>query len=383
MNTLDAVLYVFVGLAIVLSVVNFSLIGSRTAKVNEVVALTEQENAPPKLELVKIAASSCRDCFEIDPVIENLKKANVNVTSERTLDFSSAEAKELVEKYDIEKLPTVIVLGEVNKSSAVSLWNENWDVEMKDGTQVSSVYAAISPPYLDADGNIKGMVSLTHIVDASCPRCTNLTQLITFLKQNSVVFESEKTVDYNSSEAKGLVSKFGIQRIPAVVVSKDILDYPAILEVWGQLNTVEKEGFYALHTVAPPYKNLTTNTVEGLVSVIYLNDTSCATCYNMQVNKIILERNFGLILVNETAIDVSSNSGKALVNKYNITKVPVILVSPEASAYTGFVSVWPQVGDVASDKWYVMRNPRVLGTYKDLSTGQIISPQPRQQQSGG
>jgi len=372
-KTLDLVLYIFIALAIAFSLVSLSLITVRSEKVKESLLLAEKENQPAKLELIKIAASSCKDCFDVDPVIESLKKSNANVT-ERTLEFSSAEAKQLISQYSIGKLPTVIVLGEVNKSSVANLWNQEWKVGMENGTQVSSVYAAVSPPYVDASGNIKGMVILTHIVDQSCPNCTNLTQLIGFLKQSNVRFTEEKTIDYASPEAKDLISRFGIQKVPAIVISKDILDYPPVAQVWDQLNATEKQGFYPLHTLAPPYRNLETGKIEGLVTVIYLRDDTCTSCYDVKLNKLILERTFGLMIVNETEADVSSDYGKSLLKQYNMTKVPVILVSSDAAMYSGFPVVWPQVGNIASDGWHVMRNPEVLGTYKDLSSGQVISP---------
>ncbi len=372
-KTLDVVLYIFIASAIVISVLNISLITGRSEKVNEAIRLAEQQNQPAKLELIKIGASSCQNCFDINPVAENLKKANVNVTSERSVDFSSDEAKQLIQQYNIEKVPTIIVLGEVNKSSVVSLWSQNWQVEMKDGTQVSAVYSAAALPYMDASGNIKGLVSITHVVDESCPQCADLTQVISFFKQQSVKFSGEKTIDYTSSEAKGLISKFGIQKVPALIISKDILDYPAISQVWSQLNATEKQGFYALHTTVPPYRDLATNKIEGLVSVIYLNDSTCSSCYNVQANKQILERNFGLVLVNETTVDISSDSGKALIKQYNITNVPIMLASPEASLYVALVQAWAQVGNVSSDGWFVMRSPEILGTYKDLSKGVVVN----------
>lgn len=378
-KTLDVILYIFIALAIILSIINVSLISARSEKVKQAVLLAEKENRPSNIELVKIAASSCSNCFDIDSVIESLKKANINVTSEKTIDFSSPEARQLIDQYSIEKIPTVIVLGEVNRSTIVSQWNQNWQVEMKDGTQVSAVYSAVAPPYVDASGNIKGLVTLTHILDESCPQCVDLSQVISFFKQQNVKFSSEKTIDYDSPEAKDLIAKFGVQKVPALIISKDILDYSAIAQVWDQLNATEKQGFFALHTTAPPYRDLATNKTEGLVRVIYLKDDSCTNCYDVIVNRQILERNFGLVIANETTADISSAAGKALLKQYNITKAPIMLASPDASLYTAFVQVWPQVGDVANDGWFVMRKPEVLGTYKDLSSGQVITPQ----QGGG
>ena len=342
-KTLESILFIFIVVAIILSAVNFSLIAARSEKIKEAALASEKENEPARLELIKIVSASCKDCFDINAVIEGLKKANVNITSERALDRSSAEAKQFIEQYNIEKMPTVIVLGEVNKSNVVNLWNEDWQVEMANGTQVSSVYVAVNPPYADASGNIRGLVTLTHIVDESCPKCADLTQIIGFFTQQGVKFSSEKTIDYASPEAKDLIAKFGVQKIPAMIISKDILDYQAISQIWPQLNATEKQGFYALHTTAPPYRDLSTNRIEGLVSVIYLSDAACTDCYDVQTNKQILTRNFALVLANETTVDISSAYGKSLIKQYNITKAPIILVSPDANLYARFVQAWPQV----------------------------------------
>lgn len=366
---LEIILYVFVILIVALSIVNFSIIYSADQKVKQSIRLAEEQNIPAKFDLIKLSDSSCSNCFDIDSVINSLKKGNVNVTSEKILDISSNEAKELVKKYSIQKLPTLIVSGEISKVSTLS--NNNWK---KDSLNQSVFYLSVSPPYLDISTNkIKGLVSLSNLVDESCPKCADLSGVAGFLKQSGVVFSSEKTFNYNTSEGQDLINKFGIKKIPALVISEDVLDYPAIAEVWPQLNATKKEGFYALHTNNPPYRDLTTGKIEGLVTMLYLKDFSCASCYNVLDNKQILESNLGLVFGNDTVVDINSTDGKKLLNKYNITKVPIILVSPEASLYVDFVSVWPQVGDTANDSWFVMRKPGLLGTYKDLEKNQTVN----------
>jgi plastocyanin len=78
------------------------------------------------------------------------------------------------------------------------------------------------------------------------------------------------------------------------------------------------------------------------------------------VNRQILE-NFGLVLDSEETMDISSAEGQAMVDKYEIPRVPTILISPEGSEYSAFVSAWEQVGSIEDDGWFVMRNPEILG----------------------
>ncbi|MBI4174719.1 MAG: hypothetical protein HY517_03665, partial [Candidatus Aenigmarchaeota archaeon] len=269
----------------------------------------------------------------------------------------------------------VIVLGNVNSSLVVNLWNQNWNVEMENGTQVSSVYTNVLPPFRDlAEDRLVGLVNLTRIHDTSCAQCSSIEPIINSLKQAGVVVKNERTVEYNSAEGQQLISAFGVKEIPATVISKEVLDYPAVAEIWSQLNATEKNGSYALHVLQPPYRSLPENRIVGLVDVIYLNDSSCTNCYNVLIHREILGTNFGIYLANETVVDLNSTAGKSVLSRYNITVVPTFVMSPDAKYYTGLNQVWPSVGTVDSG-WYVFRNVTVIGgIYKDLSTGKTIVP---------
>ena len=74
----------------------------------------------------------------------------------------------------------------------------------------------------------------------------------------------------------------------------------------------------------------------------------------------------------ENTYDISSKEGKELIARYKITKIPIIILSPDASAYPSFISAWDGVGTKETNGWFIMRNPELLGTYKDLSTNQIL-----------
>ncbi len=367
------ILYIFFILAIIFSIINASLVLSKAEKIKQARQLAELENQPAKLSLIKIYSSACKDCFNIDSVIENLKKSPVNITSQEELELSSPKAKQLIKEYNIQKLPTLIVLGEANKSNVANLWNQDWRADKKGEVLSSAVFVGQIPPYADSSGNIKGLVSITHIIDSTCPLCTNLTQIIDYFKQNKVRFASEKELDYKTEEAQQLISKQNIQRIPALVVSENILEYPSIKEVWSQLNTTQREGFYALHATLPPYRDFSSEKLVGLLKVIYLKDESCTSCYNILTNKQILEQNFGAVIENETFLDISSEQAKKLIEKYNIIKVPTILISSDADAYSSLQNVWSTIGTIEKDGWYVMRSPDRIGTYEDLTTGDVIN----------
>ncbi|MBI2040788.1 MAG: hypothetical protein HYT16_01675 [DPANN group archaeon] len=366
---IEHVLYLLLAAAVVLSLINSGIVVNSALASREAAKLAEEAAKPANIDVITITANACTDCFDINAIVDNLKKANIKIDSEKIIDTSSSEAKQLIADYKINKLPTIIVTGDVGRQSVKSFFGAGWQA-----TETSAVYTGQLPPYADAAGAVKGLVGITRIVDRNCEKCGDLSNVLDFFKQAGVKFSSEKILDYDSAEGRELTNRFGVERLPAMVISKDILEYPVVAEVWPQLGAEEKQGMYALHATSPPYRDIKQNKIIGLVTVVYLSDKSCTTCYDVKTNKQILE-NFGIALNSESDIDVSDTAGKTLIKKYSITKVPVILVSPEGKDYARFVSAWRQVGDVSEDGWHIMRNPNVLGTYKDLTTGQVVTPQ--------
>ncbi len=352
---------------IVLSIVNAYFISVRSEKISSALVEVKENSRPADIEVIMLTVE-CQECFGVESVLDSLKEKNVNVVEEKTVDITSDEGKALVSSLGISKLPTLIVSGEVKKPSIESIWS-GW--EERDGKYVLT---DIIPPYFSPSKGVVGKVTVTNIIDSSCSECVSLSQVVSFLGDNGVFLSEEKRVEYSSTEGKALISKFGIQQIPAIVLSNNILEYPTIAEMWDQVGATEKEGHFALHAQVPPYRDVATGEVKGLVSLTYLEDLSCSSCYNVSVNKQILA-GMGIFPVSESHVDISSAEGSSLVKKYKIEKAPIILISPEGSAYTSLNQVWPQVGSIEEDGWFVMRNPQLLGAYKDLVSGEVVSPQ--------
>ncbi|MEF9475848.1 MAG: cupredoxin domain-containing protein [Candidatus Mariimomonas ferrooxydans] len=372
----DYIIYVIIAGVILFSVLNISFIMTRNYIIEEAIRNYEIENEPEpaKLQVIKISASSCAECFNIDPVLEALRNNdNINITSEETLELSSTEAMQLIERYGIEKLSTVLVLGEINKSEVIGMWNDDWKVVMENDRMLSAFFVGLLPPYYDLkDSSIVGMVSLKHIMDNSCEQCSDLSQVINFFKQNGVKFSDEESMEYTSQQAAEVISEFSIRRVPAIIVSKDILEYPSVAQVWNQLNASEKEGFYAIPSIIPPYRNLETNDIEGLVDITYLTDNSCEDCYNVSIYRQSLVQ-FGAVIDNEDYVDITSDNGNILMERYNITKVPTIILSPDAGMHRNLVQAWSVMGDIADDGSFVMRNHTAPGKYRDLFLNQSVN----------
>lgn len=215
-------------------------------------------------------------------------------------------------------------------------------------------------------------LQLVKIADSSCTDCFNIDLITNAMKTLNVNITNSKTLDFSSAEAKQLINQYNIKVVPALIVSGETTK-STIQSYWPQLNGKELDGIVYIQSF-PPYRNLTSGNVEGLVNLITLTDNSCNTCYNVSVQKQILQ-GFGLGIKSESTYDINSSAGEGLLNKYNITKVPTILLSPETKVYSSLVQAWSQVGTIEKDGWFVFRATEAMGAYKDISTGKIIQPQ--------
>lgn len=316
------------------------------------------------IEIILITAADCENCFDISEIGSAIAQMGVDVKSEETLDSKSADATTLIVKYNITKLPTAVITGEIEALSELPFRKQD----------DALVFDNIAPPYVDvATGDVKGLVSGIALVDNSCVDCNNISLIFNQLQLSGVVFESETTIDKESDEGQRLINSYNIKKIPTIILSEDALDYARVADVWDQAGSVEDDGRLVMRTVPPPYHNLETGDVDGLVTVIFLDDKSCEACYDVELHEQIMASNFGMKFAGRRTLDVDDMGGKDLVEKFNITKVPTIILSDEAGVYPGMAEVWEQVGTLEEDGSYVFRALERAQdwVYKDLSTGKL------------
>ena len=127
------------------------------------------------------------------------------------------------------------------------------------------------------------------------------------------------------------------------------------LQTWYQIGSYEPDAL-VLRKTNPPFYNLSANKIEGLVDVTYIT-VSCEDCYEVTAHKEILEK-FNVGINSETFI--SKESASHLIEKYNIEKLPTVLLSEDASLYDQLVSAWNQVGSIEEDGTFVFRTVEVM-----------------------
>lgn len=305
-------------------------------------AVQEEATRAAKIDIITITDSSCADCYDVSAVVTKLKAENVAVQSEKVLDLQGSEAQALLSTYDIQKIPTLIVTGEIDRnSSGIS------GLERKDD---ALIFRDVPPVYYDvATGSYMGRVQFKTIVNSACTDCYDISKFTTALKA-ALSVSSETSEDMKDASAD--IAAYNIKELPALIITGDLSLYPKVEASLAQLGTRVGDALVLTANSSPPYWDLASDSIKGLVIVTYITDQSCATCYNVKIHKTVLE-NYGVAVKNETTVDISSSEGQALVEKYNITSVPTIVVSSDLKYYASLAKVWSQVGVVASDGSYV------------------------------
>lgn len=357
-------LYVVFGIAlIVFGVYNITQGALLGALFDQKLIEAKEAAIPAKIELVTIQDSDCPECFDISAIVDSLKKANVNITTEKNLDLSSDVAKKLIEKYDLKKIPTVLLSGEIDKVNIK-------DLEKKENILL---FTQLIPPYTDAKtSKVIGKVSTILIEDPSCDQCIDLSKILNVLKQSGVFVDEQNSLAASNDQAQELIKRLGVEKLPTFLISNDIDVYP-FAEKIKQAGYLLKEGYYVIESGAP-YVEVSTGKIRGLLTLTMINNDLCEQCYDVDLHKQILAQ-MGLAIEKEKTLDINSMEGIQLRMKYKLVNVPTVILTGDIETYKGFDQLWQQVGTVEEDGAYVFRNIELLGpgiVYANLDSGEII-----------
>lgn len=337
------------------------------------IAEAKEAARPANIKITKITIPKCSDCFNLEDAVATLKKQNVSVGEEKSLVFDSKEAQLLIDQLGIKRVPTYIVTGEVTKKNIEGFIKSNGEI-----INDTFVFTKVTPIFIDPQTKKEmGKVTATILTDPSCSQCLDPKLTIEAYKKAGIKITEEREIVWNSQEGQNLISQYKIKKLPTFLFSSDVDFYDSVKSNWLRIGTIEQDKVYIARNLFLPYRDLEKGQIVGLVNLIYMADASCTDCYSAeQVQKPILTRGFGVGLASERSVDVNSSEGQGLVSQYKITKVPTILLSPDADQYVSLKNVWQSVGTIESDGWYVFREMQQLGgiTYKDLASDQVIRP---------
>ena len=306
-----------------------------------------------KVEIVKI--EGCEECFDLSLISSIIKGINnVEVKKEKTLKFDSAEAEKLIKKYEIKKIPALILLGKTGK------------IELDESVfRKDKSFAVFDKPvpYLDlASGKIFGLVSLKEIYEPTCKECASFSRMKEQLEAAKI-----KVKDYELLSITGAGKELaeGIANLPSLLISKNIEEY------WWFFPNIEnslvKHGnYYRFSQQLFPYKEISTGKIKGKVELTYITNETCDDCFNVTQLKSAFQE-IGVYIESEKYVDVKSDEGKNLLLNYKITAIPTVVLSDEISDYEAIKDILEKVGSF-ENKEFVFRKLEVLeGKYQNLA----------------
>ncbi|MBD3318299.1 hypothetical protein GF342_00115 [Candidatus Woesearchaeota archaeon] len=184
------------------------------------------------------------------------------------------------------------------------------------------------------------------VIQPFCDQCVNASEIVQALELAGLVFEE---VEYKTqAQAVSLIEEFSIEKLPAIVIegADPRLDQIPLF--------VKSDSGYVLSDSLVPYSNLD-GEVFGLVTALVLEDENCPECFDTQRLLSQLELN-GMVFSAIETIESSSADGQRLLDHYNITRTPSLILSNDASEYEFIRAGWQSIGSVESDGKYVLRD---------------------------
>ena len=162
-----------------------------------------------------------------------------------------------------------------------------------------------------------------------------------------------RKVDYGSSEGNLLISYYQIDKLPTLILKKNGEWDQRTLQTWSEnTGTFEGDGALVLRQVYPPYYDVKTGEIKGIVKFMLIINGSDAEA---NATADALSNQFKFIYV-KNELNASSPEAQRIMMEYNLSKVPAVLLSPDAAVYPGFKDAWLKANNtVEKDGTFVLR----------------------------
>lgn len=227
----------------------------------------------------------------------------------------------------------------------------------------------------ETPGQVPEAINITIIAAPDCDRCDSATVLLEQLQDVAPVYNvtvgQVTTIDAASPQAVSLISRYGIKKLPTMIISSNIQSNQQFLSIWqSNIGTRESDGSLVFRALYLPYYDTEKQSVVGLVKGIAINATSCEECIDASAFFVSLESEIvGMQFSNETLLQETDQEAEALIAQHNITKLPTLLLSEDALAYDFFNQSIVKYGTIENG-WFVLRN--VTPPYVDLEANHSV-----------
>ena len=142
------------------------------------------------------------------------------------------------------------------------------------------------------------------------------------------------------------------------LISSNAADNSDFVSAWIEngLGTVEDDGTFVFRALLPPYYSVENSTVLGLVDGVAIGVEDCELCENVSSYLSFFELNMGIIFREKKILDPAEEGAVALMEKYNITKLPTFFLNSEIEHY-GIGEQLLTFMTKEDDGWYAYRQP--------------------------
>ncbi|MEK7547883.1 MAG: hypothetical protein AAB540_03230 [Patescibacteria group bacterium] len=243
---------------IVVLALNVVVMGAFTFIVDDKLDEALDLASPQEGTLTLISPVDCDKCKTLDAVKSNFASKNVEISEDIQMSYADDDAKKLIEKYSIKKLPVLIFESDEKiKTSFSESVKKLGGVTKEDAIVIEQP----APPYFDiASGEMLGSVTVTFIADKGCGDCYDVSAVQKpILSKFGLYIIKETLVDVNDATGKEFVEKYKITKVPTVVLSSDASYYDQLKSIWNQVGTIEEDGsfvFREMDVISSVYKDL-------------------------------------------------------------------------------------------------------------------------------
>lgn len=227
------------------------------------VSAQEEAAKPAEIKLTLIAPMGCPKCVNGEELLQTIEKQNVRILDSQVFPADSAEAVNLINTYDIKRLPAIIVTGEYGKENV----REDFAKFGGEEKNQNLVIQTNRPVYFDlASQGAAGLVDVIYLADSGCKDCYDpQTHKPILANTFGVTINTEKTVDASSTEGRALIKKYALAEVPTLLLSTEARAYEGLVGIWKQVGSIESDGEFIFRQNSAlgsaVYKNLKTGKI--------------------------------------------------------------------------------------------------------------------------
>ena len=204
--------------------------------------LAKEAQKPAVVDVTAIVAPDCTACDSLASFMSTLtSNPKIKVAATKTLDYASPEGAALVKQYELARVPTLIIRGQVEKLLVVLPGLKGYGQATSDTLVGKNIVA----PYVDlASGKVRGEFQALYVTEKQCATCYDPTVNRQSLLRLGLKPTTEKTIDRNDADGQKLVKQYKLVSTPTLILTGDIAAYPGFETIWKQVGTIESDGAY-------------------------------------------------------------------------------------------------------------------------------------------